>query len=73
MKLPGCPNRRVTAVADPREPKLRGHGVHLKLECGHEQWLAGNFDTEAKRDMLRFNFLRPCLSGCYRHQRFMGS
>lgn len=65
MIPPGSPERKVTRIS--RRPGWPG--AFLKLECGHEQWLAGNeTDFELQRTP------RPCLSGpCTRFKRAMGN
>jgi hypothetical protein len=64
MSPAGCPDRKVTRVT--RQPGLPG--AFLKLECNHDQWLAGQ-----ESDFELFQKPRPCLSGpCYRYQTPMG-
>ena len=66
----GCPERTVVAVFEPSEPRARGHGQMLKLECGHVQWEAG---FERPRQFLAPVIRRPCIvAPCYQPQKFMG-
>lgn len=67
---PGCPERTVVKVLEPDNPRLKGHGVMLKLDCGHIQWLAGG---KGPPSIIPGNSREWCLGGCYRHQRFMGN
>lgn len=70
LNLPGCRMREVVQISPPRNPELARAGRYLRLECGHEQWVAGFPTKHDHGTPLR----RPCLQGpCYREQRFMGS
>lgn len=73
MNPSGCPTRRVVMISDPNPVQLRGHGLVLKLECGHAQWVAG-LQRPERGEPVAVDFVRrPCLEGpCYQFQKGMG-